>query len=62
MGISRKELKKNELLRVVTATDASRIVAEMDDLLLSRGEESPALQTADDIFHRMSAYMGAPVA
>lgn len=54
------ELKKNELLRVVTATDASKIVAEMDDLLLNRGEESPALPTADDIFHRMSAYMGAP--
>jgi len=59
---SAQELKKNELLRVVTATDASRIVAEMDDLLLTRGEESPALPTADDIFHRMSAYMGAPVA
>ena len=59
---SAQELKKNELLRVVTATDASRIVAEMDDLLLNRGEESPALSKADDIFHRMSAYMGAPVA
>jgi hypothetical protein len=59
---SAQELKKNELLRVVTATDASKIVAEMDDLLLNRGEESPALPTADDIFHRMSAYMGAPAA
>jgi hypothetical protein len=59
---SAQELKKNELLRVVTATNASRIVAEMDDLLLNRGEESPALPTADDIFHRMSAYMGAPAA
>jgi hypothetical protein len=57
---SAQELKKNELLRVVTATDASKIVAEMDDLLLNRGEESPVLPTADDIFHRMSAYMGAP--
>ena len=59
---SAQELKKNELLRVVTATDASKIVAEMDDLLLNREEESPALPTADDIFHRMSAYMGAPAA
>jgi hypothetical protein len=59
---SAQELKKNELLRVVTATDASKIVADMDDLLLNRGEESPALPTADDIFHRMSAYMGAPAA
>jgi hypothetical protein len=59
---SAQELKKNELLRVVTATDASKIVAEMDDLLLNREEESPALPTADDIFHRMSAYMGVPAA
>jgi hypothetical protein len=59
---SAQELKKNELLRVVTATDASKIVAEMDDVLLNRGEEGPASPTADDIFHRMSAYMGAPAA
>ena len=47
---------------MVTATNASKIVAEMDDLLLNREDESPALPTADDIFHRMSAYMGAPAA
>ena len=59
---SAQELRKNELLRVVTATDANKIVAKMDDLLLNREDESPALPTANDIFHRMSAYMGAPAA
>src|SRR6266567_3487706 len=50
---SAQELKKNDVLRTVTATDASKIVAEMDELLLNREEESPDLPTADDIFHRM---------
>ena len=59
---SAQELKKNDLLRVATATDASNIVAEMDDLLRNREEEIPSVPSAEDIFHRMSAYMGAPAA
>jgi hypothetical protein len=59
---SAQELKKNEFLRAVTATDASKIVAEMDDLLLNREEEISSVPSVDDIFHRMSAYMGVPAA
>ena len=59
---SAQELKKNELLRAVTATDASKIVTEMDDLLLSREGEISSGPSAEDIFDRMSAYMRAPAA
>jgi hypothetical protein len=59
---SAQELKKNELLRSVTANDASNIVAEMDDLLRNREEQVSSDPTADEIFTRMSAYMGAPAA
>jgi hypothetical protein len=59
---SAQELKKSELLRAVTANDASKIVAQMDDLLRNREEDASSDPTADDIFTRMSAYMGAPAA
>jgi hypothetical protein len=59
---SAQELKKNELLRAMTANDANSIVAEMDDLLRNREEEASSDPTADEIFTRMSAYMGAPAA
>jgi len=60
---SAKDLKKHDLLRVTTAADAANLVAEMDGVL--RGREATgasAMPTADDIFTRMSAYMGAPAA
>jgi hypothetical protein len=57
---SAQELKRNDLLRAATATDASNIVAEMDDLLRDREEEIASVPTADEIFTRMSAFMGAP--
>jgi hypothetical protein len=56
------DLKKNGLLRAATANDASSIVAEMDDLLRNRDEEVTSGPTADEIFARMSAFMGAPAA
>jgi hypothetical protein len=59
---SAQELKKNDLLRAATATDASNIVAKMDDLLRNREEEAPQAPSADEIFARMSAFMGAPAA
>jgi hypothetical protein len=57
---SAHELKKNDFLRVATASDARNIVAEMDDLLRNRDEEIVSVPTADEIFARMSAFMGAP--
>jgi hypothetical protein len=57
---SAQELKRNDFLRAATATDASNIVAEMDDLLRDRDEEIASVPTADEIFTRMSAFMGAP--
>ena len=59
---SAHDLKKNELLRAATANDASSIVAEMDDLLRNREEEALSVPSADEIFTRMSAYMGATAA
>lgn len=57
------DLKKNEILRAVTATDAAEIVAEMDAVLHSRESEIPITNapTAEDIFSHMSAYMEVPV-
>jgi hypothetical protein len=59
---SAHDLKKNELLRAATANDASSIVAEMDVLLRNREEDVLSMPSADEIFMRMSAYMGAPAA
>lgn len=57
------DLKKDEFLRVATATDAASIVSQMDDVLRGRGaDEAESLPTVTDIFTHMSAYMGAPAA
>jgi len=62
-GHSTRDLKKYDLLRVTTAADAAHIVAQMDDVLRCReAAETVVDQTADDIFNRMSAFMGAPAA
>lgn len=61
---SAQELKKHDLLRVTTASDAAEIVSEMDGVLHSRSpsaQNDPA-KTAEDIFTHMSAYMEAPAA
>lgn len=61
---SAQELKKHDLLRVTTASDAAGIVSEMDGVLHSRSasaQTDPA-KTAEDIFAHMSAYMEAPAA
>jgi hypothetical protein len=63
---SSQDLKKHDLLRVTTATDAADIVAQMDSILRSRGAEvspKPAAEEAvGTIFAHMSAYMEAPAA
>jgi hypothetical protein len=63
---SSQDLKKHDLLRVTTATDAADIVAQMDDILRTREVKRPSdedrAQTVENIFAHMSAYMEAPVA
>lgn len=63
---SSQDLKKHDLLRVTTATDAADLVAQMDGILRRREVETlpkPAdAQTAQTIFAHMSAYMEAPAA
>ena len=63
------DLKKNEILRVATAKDATQILTEMDAVLRDRdhssqeaGEKPAAEKTpsVEDIFSHMSAYMEAP--
>ena len=65
-GFTAQDLKKHDLLRVATATDAAEIVAEIDSVLRDREagvpEEAPDAPTVDDILARMSAYMEAPAA
>jgi hypothetical protein len=65
-GFTAQDLKKHDLLRVATATDAAEIVAEIDSVLRDREagvpEEIPDAPTVDDILARMSAYMEAPAA
>ena len=65
-GFTAQDLKKHDLLRVATATDAAEIVAEIDSVLRDREvsvpEEAPDAPTVDDILSRMSAYMEAPAA
>lgn len=60
------ELKKQDLLRVTTATNAADIVAEMDHILRHREEEkAPASaedRSVDQILSHMSAYMEAAAA
>jgi hypothetical protein len=63
---SSQELKKHDLLRVTTATDAADIVAEMDNILRNRETETNpnpvADLTVDQIFSHMSAYLETPAA
>ena len=63
---SAQDLKKHELIRAATASDAAEIVAEMDSVLRKREADSPATveeaQTVVDILAHMSAYMEAPAA
>ena len=67
-NVSAHDLKKNEILRVATATDAAQILSQMDAVL--RGREQDAADTIDKstpqnepsidaIFSHMSAYMEA---
>jgi hypothetical protein len=63
---SAQDLKKHELIRAATASDAAEIVAEMDSVLRKRETDEPAAveeaQTVADILAHMSAYMEAPAA
>jgi hypothetical protein len=58
------DLKKHELLRVVTATEAAGIVSRMDEAIRNREAEQAEekLASVQDIFDHMSAYMEAPKA
>jgi hypothetical protein len=67
-NFSAHDLRKNEILRVATATDATQILSQMDAVL--RGRERDAADTNDKstpqnassvqaIFSHMSAYMEA---
>jgi hypothetical protein len=65
-GFTAQDLKKHDLLRVATATDAAEIVVEIDSVLRNREtglqEESPDTPTVDEILARMSSYMEVPLA
>ena len=65
---SSHDLKKNEILRVATASDAAQILSQMDAVLRGREEhsaepnEKSRLENApgvEDIFSHISAYMEA---
>ena len=67
-NFSAHELKKNDVLRVTTASDAAQILSQMDGVLRARErdpvepEEGSTAQNARsvaDIFSHMSAYMEA---
>jgi len=67
-NFSAHDLKKNDILRVATATDAAQILSQMDAVLRGREQDStepndkPRLEnapSAEDIFSHMSAYMEA---
>jgi hypothetical protein len=51
--LSAHDLKKNDILRVATATDAAQILSQMDAVLRGREQDS----TEPNIFSHMSAYM-----
>ena len=63
---SAKELKKDNLLRSDTASQAAEIVAEIDSVLGGRRSNIVPFPNGEpqveDIFAHMSAYMGAPAA
>jgi hypothetical protein len=58
-----QELKKDDSLRTSTAVKAAGIVAEMDEVLVSRHSQAPLvppeMPEVSDILAHMSAYMGA---
>jgi hypothetical protein len=58
------DLKKHELLRVVTATEAAGLVSRMDEAIRNREAEQTEekLASVQNIFDHMSAYMEAPAA
>jgi hypothetical protein len=67
-NFSAHDLKKNEILRVATASDAAQILSQMDAVL--RGREQDSAEPSDksrlenqpsveEIFSHMSAYMEA---
>jgi hypothetical protein len=62
-GYSVRNLKKNEVLRAATASEAADIVAAMDNVLHDRKaatmSEETEMPSADHIFAHMSAYMEA---
>jgi hypothetical protein len=67
-NFSAHDLKKNDILRVATASDAAQILSQMDAVLRGREQDftepddKSTLQNApsvDDIFSHMSAYMDA---
>jgi hypothetical protein len=64
-GFSARDLKKNEILRVATASDAAQILTRMDAVVRDRGQSSttqpPETEAmAEDIFKHMSAYIEVP--
>jgi len=67
-NFSAPDLKKNEILRAATLSDATQILSEMDTVLRGREQDSrePSEKSTqqnapsvDDIFSHMSAYMEA---
>jgi hypothetical protein len=65
-GFTAQDLKKHDLLRVATATDAAEIVAEIDSVLLNREtgviEKTEEIPSVENILAHMSAYMEVPAA
>jgi hypothetical protein len=65
-GFTAQDLKKHDLLRVATATDAAEIVAEIDSVLRNRETGAPVETeqnpSVENILAHMSAYMEAPAA
>jgi hypothetical protein len=65
-NFSAHDLKKNEILRVATATDAAQILSQMDTVLRGREQDSveanenctqQSAPSVEEIFSHMSAYM-----
>jgi hypothetical protein len=64
-GLTARDLKKNEILRAATASDAAQILTRMDAVLRDReqdstGQSAETESMAEDIFTHMSAYMEVP--
>ena len=67
-NFSAHDLKKNEILRVATATDAAQILSQMDAALRGREQDAADMNdkstpenatSVEEIFSHMSAYMEA---